>query len=164
MTWAAICLVLAASLYLNVNVADSLYRLKYGPVRPSLLVDGWPVNAVEEDVVSAELRVNWLCLAANAAATLILALGTTAKVELWKRQDGTALRFTSEHAVTLGLLAVTLVALEIVNRSDSLVDPIDLVGALRWPAVSVLFLALCLTCRSFVDLLGSLAARRMRRQ
>ncbi len=100
MTWATIGLVLAASLYLNVNVADSLYRLKYGPVRPSLLVDGWPLDAVEEDVVSAELHVNWLSLTANAAVTLILALGTAARVEHWKREYGTALRLTAEHGVT----------------------------------------------------------------
>lgn len=158
-TWAAIGLVLSASVCLNVNVADSLYRLKYGPVRPSLLIDGWPVNAVEEDVVSAELHVNSLSLAANAAVTLLLALGTGMKVEQWKRNDNTALRFTSEHGLTLAVLAVTLVAMEVVNRSDSLVDPIDYAGALRWPAVSVLFIALCLTCRSFVDLLGFLAKR-----
>jgi len=162
-TWAAIGLVLSASVCLNVNVADSLYRLKYGPVRPSVLIDGWPINAVEADVVSAELHVNPLTMFANIGLTLILAVGTAAKVEQWRRKYGAALRFTSEHGVTLVVLAVALLAMEVVNRSDALVDPIDYVGVLRWPAASALFIALCLTCRSFVDLLGFLAGRMTQR-
>ena len=162
-TWAGIFLVLTASAYLNVNVVDSLYRLKYGPVRPSLLIDGWPIDAVESDVISSALHLNWLSLFANIGLTLILAVGTAAKIEQCRRKSGTALRLTSEHWLTLVVLAIVVLTLDVVNRSDSLMDPIDCARAFRWPAASVLLIGLYLTCLRFVELLGSLAGRITRR-
>jgi len=161
-TWVAICIVLAATAYLNLNVVDILYRVKYGPVRPSLIVEGWPVCAVDTDVVSSAMSVDWLSLCADVCAGLTIVMGTGVKVEWWRRQNRTRLRTTSKHLIAIVVLAATVVAFEVANRSGSAVDAIDYVQALRWPAMAVLFIGLSLTCLAFVDLLGVLASRLTR--
>ncbi len=160
-TWAVGCLVVVSSIYLNVNVVDALYRLKYGPVRPSILVSGWPFNAVEEDAVSAKLHVNWHSLLTNLALTLILAVGAAFRVEAWRRKSAASWRFTAEHAVTIVVIGVATLLLHAVSRSDCLVgEIIDCVDAFRWPAASILFVAFCLTCRAFVEELRLVVSRR----
>ena len=162
-TWLAVCIVLTAGVYLNANVADMLYRMKYGPVRPSLLIDGWPINAVNANVISAALHVDRMSLLANICVVLTITAGMSIKIELWRRKYRTRLRFKSEHFIALFTLAAVVLVLEIINRSDSLVDPIDYVTAFRWPALAVLFMGLALTCLTFVDLLGLLAHGATRR-
>ncbi len=158
-SWAAACLVVASSVYLNLDVVDALYRLKYGPVRPSILISGWPFNAIGEDPVSAELHVNWSVVLTNTVLTLILAAGAAIRLEAWRRKSAASWRFTAEHGIAIFVAGIVLLALDVVNRSDSLIDPIDCAGALRWPAASILFVALYLTCSTFVDSLRHLVER-----
>ncbi|NQT16173.1 MAG: hypothetical protein HQ582_25675 [Planctomycetes bacterium] len=161
-TWVAICSVLMASAYLNVNVVDLLYRMKYGPVRPSLIVEGWPVYAVDVDAVSSAMRVDWLSLFADACVSLVIAAGTAAKVEQWRRKNPASLRPSWEHVISLVIVLGAAVVFDVVNRWGSTVDVIDHLAALRWPASTVLFIALGLTCLAFVQFLGGLARRLAR--
>ena len=157
-TWLAVCLVVAAGLYLNINVVDLLYRIKYGPVRPSLVVSGWPIDAVDADVISAVLQVDKTSLFIDACVVLAIAIGAAVKVEQWRRGSQSALRVTSERLVTLTVLVAAVLAMEIVNRSDSFVDAIDYVEALRWPSLGVLFAGLCLASAAVTDVLRLVAA------
>ena len=133
-TWLTFCLLVAAGVYLNLNIADLLYRIKYGPVRPSLAVSGWPIDAVDADVISAVLRVDEAGVITDACVVLAIALGAAVRVEQRRRSGQCVLRVTSERLAALTLLAAVVLAMELVNRSNSLVDPIDFVEALRWPA------------------------------
>lgn len=163
-TWAAACLVVASSVYLNLDVVDALYRLKYGPVRPSILISGWPFHAIGEDPVSAELHVNWTVVLTNTVLTLILAAGAAIRLEAWRRKSTASWHFTAEHSIAIFVAGIVVLALDVVHRLDSLIDPIDCAGAFRWPAASILFVALYLTCSAFVDSLRCFAERVTRRK
>ena len=158
-TWAAVGLVLAASVYLNANSVDILYRVKYGPVRPALVIDGWPFCAVDVDPVSSAIQVDRIRLFANACVILLITLGTAVKVEQWRRGRSAGMRFTSEYFIALGILTAVILALEIINESGSAIDAVDYVAAFRWPALSVMFIGLGTSCLAFVDLIGLLANR-----
>lgn len=163
-SWVAACLVVASSVYLNLDVVDALYRLKYGPVRPSILISGWPFNAIGEDIASAELHVNWSVVLVNTVLTLILAAGATIRLEAWRRKSTASWRFTAEHGIVIFVVGIVVLTLDVVSRSDVLIGPIDCAGACRWPAASILFGALYLTCSTFVDGLQYLAERVTRRE
>ena len=156
-TWSGIAFLFLAGGYLNINVPDALYRFKYGPVRPAVIVDGWPVSAVDADTVSSALSVNRNRLALDLCVVLAITTGAAIQIERWRRRRGADFRFASEHCVSLVVLVAVVLVFEAINGRDSIADPIDYVAAFRWPALGAMFVGLGLACFSLVELLGHLA-------